>query len=139
MLVFLLPILQALSCLCTIWGVAHTSETANAVVTYGAADTTSMEWMNSVGSIVIGIGGFVVTHFWKQKVSSELLLAVVGELHSPRDPAALRRLAFALLDWLHDKYATQASNSENGKWWADVLASMRTLIAQEPPVPPTKT
>lgn len=138
----ILPILQALSCIFTIYGVAHATQTADVVVKYGvgADGPTAMEWMNSFGSIVVGVGGFAITHFMKQKQTSELVLAVWGELKSPKDPSSIRRLAFALLDWFEVKIAERySSNPQMLQWWSETFATIRTEFAKSSTIitPPT--
>lgn len=139
----ILGFLQALAAIATIWGVAHTADTTSTVVAYGAAGDlapTAMEWMNSFGSIAVGIGGFVVTYLLKKKAYSGLLLAVVQELRTPEDPVAIRNLALALCDWLESRYANNtAQSSEIRTWFHEVLVQLRTIIATGPSTKPVDT
>lgn len=137
----LLPILQAVAACFTIWGVAHTAGTADTVVHYGVgADGPSpAEWMNSVGSIVIGLAGFLATHvFAKQAgVKSEAMLALVAYLADRRDAAAQRRLGLAAIDLLETLFASNVKDSETATWWNTVLLQLRQqIVSHNVPAPP---
>ena len=141
----ILPILQALSCLATIWGVAHVSGTTDTVITYGAgADgPTAMEWINSFGSIAIGVVGWVGTHWAakKQGATSELLLAFAAWVTNRNDPATIRRLAFAGLDLIETLFVPKSP--EDAAFVAQAMGWLRAHFAAPqavvlPPSVPTK-
>ena len=127
----ILPILQAISCLITIWGVAHISNTTDTIITYGAgADgPTSMEWINSFGSIAIGVIGWLSTHWAakKQGATSELVLAFGAWVINRNDPATIRRLAFAGLDLIEELFVPKTS--EDAKFVSEAIGWLRAHFA----------
>lgn len=130
----ILPFIQALSALASVWGLMHVSGTADTVITYGAtgdAAPSAAEWFNSFGSLAIGIVGFISTKFaTKPKGSTaELVLAFAALLKTPKDAPAIRRVAFAFADWVSENYATGA----NKEWWEQTIAAMRAQFAVEVP------
>lgn len=129
----LLPILQAVAACFTIWGVAHTAGTADTVVHYGvgAEGPSPAEWMNSFGSIAIGLAGFLATHVFSKQVGakSELMMALVAWLGNHNDPSTIRRLGLAILDWLEQVVAARISDPVMRTWWDETLTNLRTQIA----------
>lgn len=124
----ILPFIQAIAAVCTIYGFAHAANTSDIIVKYGVGEDgpSAIEWMNSFGSIAVGGVGLIVTWWMKQKHSSELLLAIMGEMKSPDDAAVLRRLAFAAIDWLENKLAVRyAGNTAMLKYWSDIIEAIR--------------
>lgn len=128
LLVIFLPFLQALSAIATIWGVAHTLPAADTVIQYGAgADgPTPTEWINSFGSLAIGLIGWLSTKYFTNRSSSELIAAVTAWSSSRKDEATIRRVAFAFADWIEDNIVTPETTS----WWTPTLTALRTQFAQ---------
>lgn len=141
MLTALMPIVQILSLLVALWGIGHTSETADTIIQYGATSEdgpTVTEWMNSFGSIAVGAIGFVATKLFQSSKYSELWMAIIAEARSPSDPATIRRLAFAVIDWLETKYAA-SKDATAAQWWKDMLTNLRAEIAKTPTVAPVSS
>ena len=131
----ILPFLQALSAIASVWGLMHVTGATDAVVTYGAAGDGApsiAEWMNSFGSLAIGIVGYISTRFVAKPKGStaELILAFTALVKNPKDAATIRRVALAFADWLAEHYATGA----NKTWWDETIANLRTQFAVEVPV-----
>lgn len=129
----LLPILQAVAACFTIWGVAHSVNTTDTVVQYGvgADGPTAEEWFNSFGSLALGIVGFVTTTIMKRKTgaNSELMTAFAQWTIKRDDPASMRRLAFALTDWIEEVYVSKVTDSDDKDWWNQMLTAFRTRFA----------
>lgn len=130
----IMPFVQALSALASVWGLMHVSGTTDTVITYGAsgADAPSVaEWFNSFGSLAIGIVGFISAKFASRPkgTTAELALAFVALLKTPKDAATIRRVAFAFADWMSEHYATGA----NKEWWDTTIAALRAQFAAEVP------
>lgn len=131
----ILPFLQALSAIASVWGLMHVTGTTDAVVTYGAAGDGApsiAEWMNSFGALSIGVVGYLSTRFMPKPKGStaELVLSFTAFIKSPKDAATIRRVAFAFADWLSEHYAT----GTNKTWWDETIANLRSQFAIEVPV-----
>lgn len=144
-IIVILPFLQAISACITIWGFANTSSFGDAVVTYGAVgddgSPDAMMWINSVGSIVVGIGGFVFTHFMKYKTGqqSELYLAVIGLLKAPTNPFSVFRVVFVAVCLLEDAGWIKDDNDKQAieffKNWLSTKIAGASIPAQVIPKP----
>lgn len=138
--------MQAASAIITIWGFANTSSFSDAVVTYGATgdegSPDAMMWINSIGSIVLGVGGFIFTHFAKIKTgqTSELYNAVIGLLKAPTNPFSVFRVVFVavcLLEdagWIKDETDQQAITFF--KNWLSTKIAGATIPSQVIPIKP---
>ncbi len=158
----LLPFLQIISCLATLWGVFHVPATNDVVVHYGvgADGPTAVEWLNSYGATVLGIGGWLTTKYFKNNTEfftkffvsngsgskTEIAIALAEWLINRNDSAATRRLGFAITDWLAVTFMHKAATAEDAGWWAQTLTGLRSQIAEHaspvpeqtvPPVQPT--
>lgn len=103
---FLLPFLQAIAAIFTIWGVYNTPAVNETVVTYGVSafgegdGATLAELFKAYGATVLGGLASVVMWLYQRKNSSELLLAVAAWLSNRSDPVAFRRMLLAIGDLL---------------------------------------
>ena len=134
----ILPFLQALSALSAVWGLMHVGGTSDVIISYGvtgAEAPTAAEWVNSFGSLGLGILGFISTKlvFKPDAITAELLWAVAGFVKSPKEDATIRRLAFAFADWLAHYYLRNAKE-EDAKWWFEMIGSLRTKFAESSPL-----
>lgn len=112
-----LPILEGLSCLATIWGVCHVAQTTDMVITYGASGPGAPDiamWMNSYGSIVMGIVTFVASYFAKSKcgLKSEIYLAGIYYITHPGDKMGVSRLFLAAMDELVKVFPAVANDKD---------------------------
>lgn len=133
----ILPLLQALSAIASIWGVMHVSNTTDVIATYGVYGDqapTAFEWLNSYGSLAFGVIGWISTKVIANKntTNSELALSVLGWIKSPKDPSAIRRLAFATVDWVEFTYIQSNPNiTEQEKTdWINTINWLRARFAQ---------
>lgn len=105
----LLPFLQGMSALVTIWGFAHAAPVTEAVVTYGASGPDApdmMAWMNSYGSMLFGVLSFAASHYFAKVTgaNAEMMASLLALIKTPKDGATERRFAFAMIDWIEAAY-----------------------------------
>lgn len=108
-MLFLLPFLQALAAVFTIWGVCNTPAVNDVAVTYGVGTedgVTFMELFKSYGATAIGGISSLVMWLYRRKQSTELLLAIGNYLAHRGDMVAFRRLMLAVGDFLANDAAT---------------------------------
>lgn len=147
----ILPLLQACSALITIWGFVNVAPTTEAVVTYGVygdAAPDAMSWVNSYGSIAIGIIGMIASKWFARSsgAQGELMVAGIAWIKAPNDNAAIRRLAFAVVDWMEAMYIASHPTMPAAEKveWDNTIAWLRTKFATPvnpvvPVTPPTAT
>lgn len=110
LLTTLLPFLEALSCVFTLWGVVNVPSFTDTVVTYGATgDEMSPDysmWINSIGSLSFGLVSWGVTSWFKGSAGfkSELYTAIVALLSSKNSSVALGRVFLAVLAFAQEKW-----------------------------------
>lgn len=131
-----LPILQFISAGITIWGFCNTPALTDTVVEYGAfgADQSpdiSM-WINSVGSIIVGLGGFIGSWFAQGKTGakSELATAVWELIKSPNNTIAVVRVGLAFISILEDKYVNNADDQKAIDFFKNWLATKLSVLKQ---------
>lgn len=130
MFLVLLPLIQGIAALCTIWGFANASSTNSTIVAYGAGEVDPMEWINSYGSLAFGIGSWLVTHYVKKKFTSQLLLAVISDMQSPGNPFTTRNLGLAVCDWIEEKHGTDTT--EMGRYYIQISHDLRKSFVDTP-------
>ena len=142
---FLLPFLQAIAAIFTIWGVCNTPAVNDTVVTYGIGTedgVTAVELFKSYGATVIGGVSSLVMWLYSRKNSSELMLAIVNYLSHRTDPVAFRRLLLAIGDMLANDAASKPGLSEAQaeyfKQSADGLRQTAASIPTDKPAPVAK-
>jgi hypothetical protein len=133
-LLMLLPFLQAAAAGFTIWGVVHTASTTEVVVHYGVGEdgASLAELANSYGSVIIGIGGFIVSHFLNKKAGqkTEFAMALSAYMLSSDNPALKRRLALAVCDWIEDTFASNNPDSTDVNWWHQTITVLRQRFVE---------
>jgi hypothetical protein len=138
----LLPVLQALAAIFTIWGVCNAPSTNDAVVTYGFSGEDAVTWLElakSYGAISVGGISTIVMWLYKRKNTGELMLAIIAYFSNKSDPTVLRRLGLAFADFLAtDVVAFYKDNPEAQKWWQETAAAIRTQIVTVPMTSLTK-
>jgi len=115
-MLFLLPFLQAIAALFTIWGVCNTPAVNDVAVTYGIGTedgVTLMELFKSYGATTIGGISSLVMWLYSRKQSTELLLAIGNYLSHRGDMVALRRLLLAIGDFFANDVQAMSSMSQD--------------------------
>jgi hypothetical protein len=133
----IIPILQAISALFSLWGFAHLGGTTEAVITYGASEVSPQEWINSYGSLALGVVGWVTTHFVNKRQpssTSELIASFVAWAANRNDPATRRRLALAAIDTLETLFVF--SDKADSEYFQQTLVWLRSHYASSTSVQP---
>jgi hypothetical protein len=138
----ILGILQALSCLATIWGVMHVQPTTEAVVTYGVGGEEGVNYaqlFNSYGALALGIIGWISTHF-ASKTSpqkTELVMSIVAWLANRTDTSAKRRAFLAMFDVIQEEFSKDG-DKEGWQFVRDWLFG-KAVTGIDPNTPAPKT
>lgn len=141
----LLPILQALSCIATIWGVTHIPNVTDTVITYGATGDDAPDlpmWINSFGSLIFGIVSFAATQIAKRKFgfSSDLYKGVIEYITHPSDKLAAVRLFLASLQMFAKTIPDTQENREALAYissWVTTQYVGQAITIPSHPLPPT--
>ena len=121
----------------------HVSGTTDVITTYGVYGDqapTTFEWLNSYGSLAIGIAGWLTTKFVvnRNTADSELALSVLSWIKSPKDPSTIRRLAFAAIDWVELTYVDSKLTQQEKEDWTNTINWLRARFAQSVQPPASK-
>lgn len=141
MFVILLPILQAIAACCTIFGFVNTPRVADTVVTYGiSADEApnAAMWMNSVGSIALGVGTWIVTLIMKKKIGYDnpLYKAALSLIHKPNDKLTVWTCYIESVDAFYLKFGDPATDTEAIAYIKKYATDKFVADACKPPATP---